>query len=139
MERKSIQLLEKLRKGDRFTYLKRADVWQVMLKEGNHIEVNQIVGGKPHNKFNDKKSGSTRVMFLRHTIPVSGEVCFIEDLQEGDVFWKQDDVVTEYLVVTKGHDYYKVRRVHDKACAFPEMAGRLAQIVFVRNKEEDKQ
>lgn len=136
MNRKTITQLVELREGDRFVFKNRADVWEIMKKEGNHIEVNQMLNGIPVYKYNFKKPGHASVMFLRHTKPLPGEACFIEDLNEGDVFCKPEDVVTEYEVVTKGHTFSKVKLVYDKECESPQMAGIVAEVILVRRKAE---
>lgn len=140
MERRSIQLLSRLREGDRFTFPKRLDVWEVMKPQvKGKVEVNQIINGKQKFKFNEFKNGTTPVLFLRHTKPLEGEECFVEDLQEGDVFCKPNDIITEYVVLNKGHEFYKVRKVLDKAASEPQMAGRLASVVFVRSEPKKEE
>jgi hypothetical protein len=136
MNKKTITQLNQLREGDRFVYKNRADVWEVMKMEGTHIEVNQVLDGKPVFRYNTKKPGHSTVMFLRHTKPLPGEKCFIEDLNEGDVFLKSDDVINEYEIVTKGKQFSKVKKVYDKDCEAPEMAGIIAEVILVRRKAE---
>jgi hypothetical protein len=138
MNKRTITQLNQLREGDRFVYKNRVDVWEIMKMEGNHIEVNQVLDGKPVFRFNTKKPGHVTVMFLRHTKPLPGEKCFIEDLNEGDVFLKSHDVIEEYEIVAKGNQFSKVKKVFDKGCEAPEMAGMVAEVILVRRKAEGK-
>jgi hypothetical protein len=139
MQRKTHTTLDNLRIGDRFTYgSNKTDVWEVVQRFGNNTEVNQREAhGKWKMKFNIIKRSSTQVYFLRHTKPLNGDECFIEDLQEGDVFWKPDNVMIEYVVIDKGHEFSKVRKMYDKQCKEPEMAGRLASVFFVRQGSKE--
>jgi hypothetical protein len=141
MERKTMAAIEKLREGDRFTYgPKRLDVWQVMLKNGKHIEVNQpLPNGKSALKFNEKVNPKKTVMFLRHTKPMPGEECFIEDIESGDIFYKQDDIITEYVALGKMFSMpgmFGLRKVTDKEGKDTQMTHGLSSVVFVRKGKE---
>lgn len=140
MKRRTTTTLDYLRIGDRFTLgPNKTEVWEVVQRFGNNIEVNQREAhGKWKLKFNAIKKGGTSVYFLRHTMPFNGDECFIEDLKVGDVFWKPDNVMIEYIVVDKGHEFSKVRKMYDKQCEEPEMAGRLCSVFFVRETKEAK-
>lgn len=138
MKTKTLTTLGELREGDRFTYLKRLDVWQVMtvLPRGK-FEVNQVdpVTKRQRFKYHDVKSANTQVVFLRHTRPKPQEECFIEDLKPGDVFFKPDDVVTEYVLLGKlkePADMYGLRKLHDKEGKDLMMTKGLTTVVFVR-------
>lgn len=68
MEAKTATTLGELVIGDRFTYPKREDVWQVMEKTKTHAMVNQILpwGTKIH-MFDEMKRNSIPVVFRRHS------------------------------------------------------------------------
>jgi hypothetical protein len=109
MKRNEITTLDALRVGDRFTYLKRVDAWQVVEKEKGKVAVNQFLpwGDKIH-RHDDVKPGKIQVRFLRHTRPEPGEECNMIDLQLGDVFYFPDNIVKEFrLVETEG---YQIKR-----------------------------
>ncbi len=137
MDHKTLTTIGELRIGDSFVYKStRTDVWRVMAladKKGR-VAVNQVHNGKPIHKYDELIRSKKTVMFLRHTIPVPGEDCFIEDLQPGDVFFQPDDIIHEWVIMETGHDFYKVRRTDQ---AGPGYAGRLAKVVFVKHKDEE--
>jgi hypothetical protein len=102
MERNTITTLGQLREGDRFTYPRRVDVWQVVGIVGKHVEINQFLPwGDPIHKYAQLKKGNVVVKFLRHTLPLPGEECLLTDLQENDVFYFPSDVIAEFIVVEK--------------------------------------
>jgi hypothetical protein len=141
MQKKTITSLGELRTGDRFTYsVKRLDVWQVMEKKGNHIEVNQMLpGGLPRLKYNEKKNSKTSVVFLRHTDPLPGEECFIEDLKIGDVFFRPNDIITEYEMLgkmTKIPGMCGLKRVLDYEGKDTMMTPNLTTVVLVRKHKK---
>jgi hypothetical protein len=133
MQSKTLTPLGSLRLGDSFVFQKRTDVWRVISRSenGKWTFINQVMNGKQIYKHDEQKRSSVVVMFLRHTVPVPGEESFLEDLQPGDVFHTTDDVIHEWELVEKGHDFYDVRRLDQAA---PGKAGRLAKVVFVRHK-----
>lgn len=69
MQRNTITELGKLQEGDRFTYVKRVDPWQVIATVGTKVAVNQIndATGERIHKYDDFKSQNIQVRFLRHT------------------------------------------------------------------------
>ena len=137
MQRKTQTTLGELRIGDRFVYnARRVDPWQVMARadKNGKVAVNQInYDGKPIHRHDDLKKKSTTVVFLRHTVILPQEECFLEDLNEGDIFRMKDDAVFEYELQKKGHDFYDVRRLDQAA---PFKGGRLATVILIRKKEE---
>lgn len=105
MERNTITPLGQLRIGDRYCYNNRIDVWQVMRHTPKgKVAVNQIAFGKPIHKFDEVKAGNILVRFMRHTQPLPGEKCIVEDLQPGDVFFMPEDIITEYTIVPSRQD-----------------------------------
>jgi hypothetical protein len=134
MQSKTLTTLGSMRLGDSFVFQKRTDVWRVISRSvnGKWTFINQVMNVKQIYKHDEQKRSSVVVMFLRHTIPVPGEEAFLEDLQPGDVFHQLEDVIHEWELVAKGHDFYDVRRLDEAA---PAKAGRLAKVVFVRHKQ----
>lgn len=135
MNHKTVCRLDELRIGDSFVYLKRADPWRVMARQdkSGRVAVNQVVNGKPQWKHDELKRGKTTVMFLRHTKPVPGEECFLEDLAAGDKFQRlDDDLLTEWVVEETGHDFWSVRKMTEAA---PVKAGRLAKVIFLNHRK----
>lgn len=134
MQRKTTTTLNELRIGDRFVYPGGNVSYQVTAKadKTGKVAINQFANGKQVNRYDTLKRKTTTVLFLRHSIPLPQEECFIEDLQAGDIFCKPADIVHEYEIVNRGHEFYAVRRLD---CASIEMAGRLATVIFIRKKE----
>jgi hypothetical protein len=135
MQSKTLTTLGSLRLGDSFVFQRRTDAWRVISRsvDGKWTFINQIINGRQVYKHDEQKRSHVVVMFLRHTLPVPGEEIFLEDLQPGDVFQQMDDVVHEWELISKGHDFYDVRRLDEPA---PGKAGRLAKVVFVRHKTD---
>lgn len=133
MEQKTTAQLKELRIGDSFIIPKREDPWRVMAREDKRgkVAINQIINGKPVWPQDTLVKGTREVMFLRHTIPVSGEQCFIDDLTVGDVFTRADDI-HEWVLEKHGHAFSDVRRIDQSA---PAKAGRLAIVTFIKHKE----
>lgn len=133
MNPKTPTTLGQLRIGDSFVYPKRVDPWRVTARadKNGKVAVNQWNAGteKWIHKFDELKKQSTAVLFLRHTIPVPGEECMIDDLNPGDVFYRPDDVVHEYVMVKRGIQFSDVRRIDEAACI---KAGVAAKVIFVR-------
>jgi hypothetical protein len=110
MERNTQTMIGQLRKGDRFVYKRtRTDVWEVMtpLDSKGKVAVNQLTeSGHRVRKYDELVKGKKPVVFLRHTVPVSGEDIFLSDLKRGDVFLSPPDEngdQHEYLVVETGN------------------------------------
>lgn len=133
MQPKTLTTINQLRIGDSFVFPKRVDPWRVTARadKNGRVAVNQWNAGteKFIHKFDELIKGSKQVIFLRHTVPVPGEECLVDDLQPGDIFFRPDDVVHEYVLVKHGHQFSDVRRVDEAACI---KAGRGAKIIFVR-------
>lgn len=134
MKRNSLATVGELQLGDRF--YKKADkkkkIWELRKVWLNQMECIDPGIAPGHQERHSKKfKNSTEVVFIRHTIPIPGEEIFIENLQVGDVFFRPEDVVNEYVVQEIGHDFYKVRKCSEAA---PIMAGRLSTVIFVRHK-----
>lgn len=86
MQRNTITTLGELRVGDRFSFVKKNEVWQVTAIKKNTTCFNKFDGKARLLKFDEEKRSTVQVFFLRHTIPVPGEECMIEDLKPGDIF-----------------------------------------------------
>lgn len=138
MEAKTVTTLGELRIGDSFVYsLSRGDVWRVMAMadKNKRVAVNQIDPRtrKPVWKHDELKKANKKVVFLRHTVPVAGEPCLIDDLVPGDIFKRPEDSVHEWMLVNHGHMFSDVRRTDEPACG---KAGKMAQVIFLRHKED---
>jgi len=136
MQRNTITELGKLHEGDRFTYLKRVDPWEVIDTKGTKVAVNQInaATGQRIHKYDDFKSPTIQVRFLRHTKPLPQEECNVGDLQPGDVFFEESNIILEWLVVE--NDYPKVLC---KCTSAPDMLQRFyttEKVTFVRKSQE---
>jgi hypothetical protein len=101
MNRNTVTTLGELREGDRFTHLKKKEAWEVMKQVGRITYVNLpgLVPGSFMYRNDTPLKNSTQVVFLRHTRPVAGDDVPVEQLKPGDVFHKQDDIITEYEVM----------------------------------------
>lgn len=134
MKHKTVCRLDELRIGDSFVYMKRTDPWRVIARadKSGRVAVNQVVNGKLQWNHDELKRGKTIVTFLRHTVPVPGEECFLEDLVAGDVFQRpEDDLLTEWVVVETGNDFWTVRKTTEAA---PGKAGKFAKVIFLKHK-----
>lgn len=95
-------ILQQLRIGDRFSYLKSSEVWQVTNQTPSYTHVNKFYpDGKPYFKYDILKKNTIKAVFLRHTRPLPGEICKLGDLAVGDRFFTRDNVVIEYTVQPK--------------------------------------
>lgn len=137
MQRKTQTTLGELRIGDRFVMPNGNIAFQVTARadKKGRVAYNLVVDGKIINRYDTLKNKATPVVFLRHTIPLPQEECFLEDLNEGDIFCMPDNVILEYVLVQKGKDFYTVRRLDQAA---PIKGGRLATVLFIRKKGEVK-
>ena len=134
MQRLTQTTAGELRIGDRFVKTgKDQTVWQVLSIGTKSAVINQVTEqGHKLLKFDELLKVSTRVKFLRHTIVLPQEECFIQDLKPGDVFCKRDDLVNEYVIEEPGQQFYKVRLTSEATC---EYAGKLASVIFIRHKK----
>lgn len=124
--------LGELRIGDSFVYPKRTDPWRVRARadRNGRVAVNQLsTSGKWAYKHDELKKAKTIVLFLRHTVPVAGEPCMLEDLDPGDIFLRPEDSVNEYVLVSKRQLFCDVRKTSEAACI---KAGTMATVIFVR-------
>lgn len=139
MTPKTTTTLNELRIGDSFVYPKRVDPWRVTARadKSGRVAVNQWNAGTSSWiwKQDDLKKGKTKVVFLRHTVPVPQEECMIDDLQEGDVFIRPEDPIHEWILVRHGHIFSDVRKISEAA---PSKAGKMARVIFVRSNADRK-
>ncbi len=131
--------LNQLRLGDSFIYLsrfgqRRTDPWRVMALQDKNgkVAVNQVIDGKTNYKFDELKKGLTKVMFLRHTIPLPNEECLLDDLKPGDEFKMPDNTFHTWLLVKHGHVFSDVRRTDEAFCV---KGGRAAKVIFIKHKD----
>lgn len=110
MQRQTIATLAELRPGDRFNYMKRVDVWQVVKQTSGYTAVNQFMPWKQAVHMHDElKKNTTPVKFLRHTKPLPGDEAMLNDLTVGDVFYTNNDIMNEYTVIETGYPNVKCR------------------------------
>lgn len=101
MERNTLTTLGQLRVGDRFRYNGRVDVWQVTAQLTSRTAVNIPGYSGFLHKYDEMKKNTIQVIFMRHTIPLPGEQCLIKDLQVGDVFHLESNLIKEYQLEAK--------------------------------------
>ena len=98
MERNTQTTLGQLRDGDRFYFSSdhKKVSWEVKEKAG----ATQVLINNPNRptRFPIPKNKNLAVVFLRHTVPVPGDECQVEELSPGAMFYFPDDVITEYIV-----------------------------------------
>lgn len=109
MLRNTSTKLGELRKGDRFYFItdsKRIAHQVTSDKAAARTSYNIVnANGSAKLPFDKQAPNDKPVIFLRHTIPVPGEECRLYDLQQGDIFFFPNNVVTEFIVLdTKGID-----------------------------------
>lgn len=120
--------------GDRYHYLLKSDVWQVMEHTDKHTKVNQFIFGERQvHRYHIEKRKSTEVIFIRHTIPLIGEECMLCDLDNGDVFYIDDDVVTEHVIIKKEFPDTIIALAKDHNCQ--GILSTYLKIVLVRKSE----
>lgn len=104
MNRNQLTTLAELREGDRFRYPSRNEAWEVINQGGKNTFVNQFTpNGKRLHVHDIIKKSDTPVVFLRHTRPLPGEDCLLQDLRDGDVFHLPDNIINEYRVIQNQH------------------------------------
>ncbi|MFL5811411.1 MAG: hypothetical protein ACJ749_17945 [Flavisolibacter sp.] len=140
MERNTLTTLGLLRIGDRFTYPKRVDVWQVMSKTSNQVFVNQISPFKNAtiHQYDEMKRASTQIKFIRHTKPLPGEEVLVKDLTEGDMFHFADEIEKDFVITKPEFEisyWMKWAVAEDGECRIVDDSG---YVVFVGRKEEVK-
>ena len=137
MEPKTHTTLSELRIGDSFVYEngypKRTEIWRVMqlADKRNRVAVNRINADtrKPILRHDVIKKGSVRVVFIRHTVPVEGKECLLDDLEPGDCFCRNDPNDTNtYVLVRHGSLFSDLRRSDGLA---PIKASRGATVIFI--------
>lgn len=139
MKRNTLTSINQLRFGDRFRNPKNVDVWEVVTVTDKVVTVNQPgLGGVFMHLHHEMRKGTTEVIFLRHTKPLPGEECLVQDLQVGDVFHKTDDIITEYTLTKPD---FKIKYWHRYAIAANGEEITLDDndvVCFVRKAEEVK-
>jgi hypothetical protein len=136
MQRNTITTLGELRTGDRFCFVMKDEVWQVTGFTRTQVTINKFTShGTQIFKHDEMKLKKTAVRFLRHTMPLAGEDCFIEDLNVGDVFCFNESIVDEYQVVSIDKDNLLVSvmntdRTKNRAINYQ------TRVVFVGNEKE---
>jgi hypothetical protein len=118
MERNTITTLGQLRTGDRFTFVKKDEVWQVTGSTTTYVTINKFTSdGKKMIKFDEQRKRTMHVRFLRHTMPQPGEKCLIQELNLGDVFTTVDNIINEYFV----REHFKDQATPDGECKAVKM------------------
>lgn len=136
MNKNETTTLSSLRIGDAFVFANRfkktSDVWRVTARQdkAGRVAVNQVNPDTRQmvHKYDELKRASVRVVFLRHTVPVIGEECLLDDLVPGDRFKMPDDSVHTWILVRHGNQFSDVRRTDHVSCV---KGGRAAKVIFV--------
>jgi hypothetical protein len=116
MQHKQLVTLQELRIGDRFSFKKSNEVWQVTNQTGNYTHINKFMpDGTPVYRYDQLKKNTMEAVFLRHTIPAPGDTCKLGQLKEGDRFYRLENVVIEYTVQKRpeGLPHYQVLSLTD--------------------------
>lgn len=139
MQRNTITTLAQLRKGDRFTFTGKEEVWQKTGCYGSNVTYNKFTdGGIAILKYDEKKADKTSCRFVRHTVPLPGEDCLVQDLKQGDVFFMNDNIVVEYQVTNvfyEGRTVKAFQQPYDSAEVHISFGTR---VVCVSKQEEVK-
>lgn len=130
MQDKTKTTLGELRNGDSFTYLNKKDVWRKIDSNHKWVMVNQVNATTKQliHVQHQLKRKDTDVVFLRHTVPVPGEICFVEDLKEGDIF-KSIEHNQEFIVTKPAYPFYTVVNNNGQEAK----AGNLLQVIFIKH------
>ena len=138
MERNTQTTLAELRVGDRFVFVGRVDKWQVTQQELKYSLINAPgLGGKLIYSHDKKEKNTKVVVFLRHTMPLPGEKCLLEDLKNGDTFY-EDGIPEAHYSIMKSRDrlkywqYMATNLQTGKLCFFDQGA----EITFVGRVQE---
>jgi hypothetical protein len=107
MQRNTSTVFGELRQGDRFYFVSDAK------KVVHEITVENLIAKSKYNQvdpfgkkawtFDKEGVRTTPVIFLRHTRPSSGDGWVLGELEDGDIFYLQEDLITEYLVIKNRH------------------------------------
>jgi outer membrane lipoprotein-sorting protein len=96
MERNTLTTFGQLRIGDRF--YATGDKSKTAYEVTGPKKYNHIMNGKKSWMYDKDVKEDRLVMFLRHTVPIHGEQCMVEDLKRNHIFYLPDDIITEYRV-----------------------------------------
>lgn len=103
MKQKTQTRIGRLRQGDRFYLLsdKKKVVYQLDSFSREKAKYVKVLNDQPSNSWMYAKETSVNkeVIFLRHTLLQPGDECFLQDLNEGDKFYKLSDPATLYTIV----------------------------------------
>lgn len=131
--------LSELRIGDSFLFhLDSNDVWMVRRQVGLSTRINQRMRSDMKWKHEEDQMewGDTEVWFLRHTMPLPGEECYVEDLKPGDKFMlqKEADQAVEAMILEKGYEFDKFQVFGSGETG---RIGRLTKVKFVNHLYHD--
>lgn len=135
-----------LREGDSFIFQLNddAEIYRVVgSKEYScTVTVNKLMRSDMKSINEDEEAwADTMVYFIRHTIPVVGQDCFIEDLAPGDKFQLfVPDATSESggnlilcEIMEKGFDFDRFRRIDTGDVG---RIGRLTKVVFIGHRTD---
>ncbi|MGQ0738266.1 MAG: hypothetical protein ACT4OJ_04330 [Bacteroidota bacterium] len=127
-----------LRIGDSFILklIKNAKVWRIVKHSPGSITAYHYM------RSDMRKTGEpvyihpdTTVYFIRHTIPLPGEECFVEDLKPNDIITIPELGDKKWYIQHKGYDFDIMQELEgDKEGRI----GRLAKVIYLGNKEKAK-
>lgn len=141
--------IKQLRIGDAFIFelSETADVFRLMEKKDYSESVRIQKYFRSDVAPIDKEEysfASTRVYFVRHTVPVPGEDIYIEDLAPGDKFQLYipntkpetggSNVYCE--IIEKGYEFDRFRRIDTGDVG---RIGRLTKVIFISHRTEQPQ
>jgi len=111
MQRHTPTNIGRLRKGDRFYFTsdRKKSVHEATGLRNDKVKYNKINAFSKFQWLWDREvNGNKEVVFLRHTILQSGDQCFIQDLNIGDIFCLPGHKETELEVVGKSEKEVKL-------------------------------
>jgi len=139
MQRHTATTFGELRQGDRFYFVgdKQKIAYQVTLEtlSGKQQSYNQVDAAGKNVWIHDKQApGDKPVIFLRHTRPAPGDEWLLKDLSDGDVFYVDGDIITEYQVIKNRHGRVIINLTTSGEKDLPDST----VVVFVKKRESVK-
>lgn len=135
MNRKTNTTIGLLRVGDRFCFLsdfRSGKVYEVTSRSTAFTWYNKVENEKKKWLFDKKATLGKEVIFLRHTVLLPGDECFLQDLSKGDKFCNKEGI--EGWILEKTPTNVKVMLANQKK---PMYGHHLATVILVHKLKDN--